>query len=187
MISLCAGGSRGTVATGRAGPAREPASTAAARHAEIGLDGVWFGAGDARMDDATRGPPARPEGDRFRGGGQLVGQRGVGEWLTVLLPCVSEGFGSLSRCWSLVPLSCASCGTCIALRWWGAFGTREHGLLRVFGIRGVFARLRAPEIMRTRGAMTCTPFGVLFLALNTHLTLCSALPPRRASCLPNLC
>lgn len=52
---------------------------------------------------------------------------------------------------------------------------------------GVFARLRAPEIMRTRGAMTCTPFGVLFLALNTHLTLCSALPPRRASCLPNLC
>ena len=55
--------------------------------------------------------------------------------------------------------------------WWGAFGTREHGLLRVFGIRGVFARLRAPEVMRTRGAMTCTPFGVLFLALNTHLTL----------------
>lgn len=95
MALLFTGGSRRTVATGCAGPTGESASTAAARHAETRVDGVRAGAGFASMDNTTRGPSARPEGDRFEGGGQLVGQRGVGEYpmySSVAVWCISTYF-----------------------------------------------------------------------------------------------
>jgi len=57
-VLVLAGGSRGTVAPGCAGPAGEAASAATARSAAIGVDGVGFGAGDTWLDKPTGGASA---------------------------------------------------------------------------------------------------------------------------------